>query len=381
MSYLRRPRCLMFPVKYNKKTKEGAIMQDKDVQNLLGENLEKAITNFSQNQSDKNNYSVLNAIVNGVMKGAEVIAVAGFDNMPDPSKLKGGMELSGLHFIKFNLDDKSYFVMYSSEEKTNAFTCPSMLRCSLYQFLVNAKHEEDLTGIIINPGPENYVMTKDAVIGLLDYIYELNKPYKEIQMTDDIKVNIPKVLEEVDAMPEDPESTRPFVVSGEGMEAVVLMYPIGFNQTMPLDYPRAVIDGIHNCLDENQGLIEVKNGSTKNGYKYLYSIVKTVMQGQGAQYCLAFDIAYREAAIHFQGYFDEKGISGSRDAYVFEIARRENLIDLDNNMLGWSVDPYDADFNRGILRNLSEAEDYDEKFPEHPLSKARSFVKFIVENN
>jgi len=144
-------------------------------QEIFSAKLEQVIAEFCNTQNDDTNYNVLTALVEGVMNEVEVVAAAGFDNMLDPNELKEGMELSGLHFLRYNLEDKSFFVMYSSEAKTQELTCPSMLRCSLYQFLVNAKHEEGLTGVIINPGKENYVMTQDMVKILLDYIYEICK--------------------------------------------------------------------------------------------------------------------------------------------------------------------------------------------------------------
>lgn len=354
---------------------------EKDMQKMFSDNIENAISEFCSEQNDDTNLKVLNAIVAGMMNGVEITAAAGFDNMPDLDALKEGAELSGLHFIKFNYDDKSFFVMYTSDAKIAEFQCPSMLRCGLYNFLVNAKHEEELAGIIINPGKENYVMNKETVIALLDYVYDINKPYQEIEMGDNMVINIPKVLQEVNAMPDDPEGTRPFVLVEENCNSLVIMYPMDIERAMPLEYPQLVIDGIHQCLGENQGLIEVKNGETKSGRKFLYSIVKNVNGGEGVQYCLTFEVEFDENVVHLQCFFDEKGMTGSRDAYVFELARRENKIDIDNNMAGWAEDPYDKEYSNGILRNLSEDEVYDEMFQQHPLSKARSFVRFVLENN
>ena len=46
---------------------------------------------------------------------------------------------------------------------------------------------------------------------------------------------------------------------------------------------------------------------------------------------------------------------------------------------GWTRNPYDESVKDGALMNLSEQEEYDEMFPEHPLSMCRKFVKCIVE--
>ena len=51
------------------------------------------------------------------------------------------------------------------------------------------------------------------------------------------------------------------------------------------------------------------------------------------------------------------------------------------NMDGWFKDPYDKNYKKGILMNLSENMEYDAMFPQHPLSETRNFIKYIIENN
>jgi hypothetical protein len=45
---------------------------------------------------------------------------------------------------------------------------------------------------------------------------------------------------------------------------------------------------------------------------------------------------------------------------------------------GWAFDPYDNNFTRGFLMNLSENSQFDEMFLLHPLSEARKFIKELV---
>jgi hypothetical protein len=54
--------------------------------------------------------------------------------------------------------------------------------------------------------------------------------------------------------------------------------------------PQAVIDGIHNSLGDDQGLVEAEAAILN---KCIYSIVKTKMEPSGVQYCLTlhFDIS------------------------------------------------------------------------------------------
>ena len=44
-------------------------------------------------------------------------------------------------------------------------------------------------------------------------------------------------------------------------------------------------------------------------------------------------------------------------------------------------DPYDSEYREGFLMNFSERDIFDKKFPDHPLSIARKYVKWVLENN
>ena len=51
-----------------------------------------------------------------------------------------------------------------------------------------------------------------------------------------------------------------------------------------------------------------------------------------------------------------------------------------NKLVGWFKDPYDESYTKGVLMNLSEKEEFDEIFPNHPLTEARAFIDFILNN-
>ena len=53
----------------------------------------------------------------------------------------------------------------------------------------------------------------------------------------------------------------------------------------------------------------------------------------------------------------------------------------DNGFTGWSKDLYDPGYSKGIPKNLSEDERFDEMFPTHPLSQLRAFKKTLIEEN
>ena len=169
-------------------------------------------------------------------------------------------------------------------------------------------------------------------------------------------------------------------------EAVCLVMYSGIpsEQSMPFNSKEEVVRGIHSALAEDQGLIEVESGITPAGKKYIFSIVKTLNRGTvGVQYSLVLHIGYfAEHVFQAQAFFDETGYTGGRDASVFAILQSEGKVTVDGqNISGWAVDPYDPQYTRGVLMNMSEKTDYDEVFPNHPLTQARILAKNLIEMN
>lgn len=77
---------------------------------------------------------------------------------------------------------------------------------------------------------------------------------------------------------------------------------------------------------------------------------------------------------------EERGVTGIRDAIVFDqkMATGEVAIDVETkDIREWMRDPYDPSIVDGFARNLSEAEEYDELFPDHPLSRLRPVLKHV----
>lgn len=144
-------------------------------------------------------------------------------------------------------------------------------------------------------------------------------------------------------------------------------------EAMPYD-KGLVIDAVHSFLGEKQGLVEVETGRTARGAQYVYSIVKSAIEPSGMQYIVSANIDHGQTCSVIQGYFEEEGTTGMRDAAVFAMTNA----DIKN---GWFADPYDADFTQGLLMNQAEAREYDVMFPEHPLSMAREFLENVIADN
>ncbi len=195
-----------------------------------------------------------------------------------------------------------------------------------------------------------------------------------------MNLNIPQEFKKMNSMPEDQKDSSAFEKQTASSNCFLMIYPIDNQKAMPYENEKAVVDGIHGALTDTQGLVEVKTGTTKNQKRYVYSIVKSKLEPSGVQYILTMHIDMQDYTINVQAFFNEKGITGGRDTAIMNKMINEEKIALPN-LNGWLKDPYDENYKRGLLMNLSEQSQYDELFPEHPLSEARKFIEYVVESN
>lgn len=197
-----------------------------------------------------------------------------------------------------------------------------------------------------------------------------------------ININLPYEFQPMKSMPEDPKDSVVYGKQTSSATCIAMLYYINKEDAMPYNNEK-IINGIHNTLGDDQGLIEVNSGSTKNNKKYVYSIVKTRKEPSGIQYTLTFQIEMQEGILNIQAFFDEIGVTGQRESIIMAKMINEGKINPinPNEMNAWMKDPYDETYNKGLRMNLAEKEEYDVAFPEHPLSEARNLVKIIIEKN
>ena len=183
--------------------------------------------------------------------------------------------------------------------------------------------------------------------------------------------------------PGDPPHAAFFSMESKVSKDIVQYMPIGKDQSMDYGDLKGLIAGIHGALGETQGLIEVGTGKTGKERDYIYSIVKSALpenRGGGVTYTLCLDVDYPAFCLRVMGFFKESGVTGTRDTAVLELETRKNG-SIEEVMKKWNRDPYDEEYKKGRLMNLSEQREYDELFPAHPLSMLREFTdQFIREN-
>jgi hypothetical protein len=77
----------------------------------------------------------------------------------------------------------------------------------------------------------------------------------------------------------------------------------------------------------------------------------------------------------------ERGMTGVREAIVTGEMLEAGTLTLESYEASWAQDPYDPHYrgvDRSTLRYVSDAEEYDQRFPQHPLSKVRRELRKLL---
>lgn len=157
------------------------------------------------------------------------------------------------------------------------------------------------------------------------------------------------------------------------------VHPCLLNETIA-DKESSIRDFREQTSDK-YGLIEIEEGHTKAGNHFCYNLMKA-HEENGVIYQLTMLVQADSDVMVIACAGIEEGVTGQREAIVFELERRKNNVRFeDDSIVGWNKDPYDENIKTGFLMNLAEQAEYDSMFPSHPLSQLRELVRFIVEKN
>jgi hypothetical protein len=127
--------------------------------------------------------------------------------------------------------------------------------------------------------------------------------------------------------------------------------------------------------DSSLGMIQVDT-ITVDGVPAIKTIFKTPQQPTGMTYIGSITIPFRDFSYVVKIQCPERGTTGIREAIILN---RESIdsSDIESFFDKWAQDPYDAFIKSPLMRNRAEAEEYDAQFPDHPLSRARSFLNQV----
>jgi hypothetical protein len=184
-------------------------------------------------------------------------------------------------------------------------------------------------------------------------------------------------------LPDDPTDAQAFAFKfGDGAAGVLMMHPIPQNRAMPLDQ-QELIDGMRGAnevLSGQAGIIDVDAARTASGIPYVYSLMKIPGEHHGIHYNLTLHLV-GDQTLQIRSGFDEGDLTGMREAFVYEMAQRRDMLQEateDDPTGGWAHDPFDYS-TTGFVMNMSELSDFDEQFPCHPLTMARELLRSIAE--
>lgn len=186
------------------------------------------------------------------------------------------------------------------------------------------------------------------------------------------------------SLPDDPPNTQVFGFKySDGVSGLLMMHTIAPEELMPLDSQK-LIDDLRagpEVSNGQAGFIGVDVSRTASGNPYVYSLMKIPGDHGGVHYNLTLHLI-GDHPMQIRGHFDQGGLTGTREAVVYEMARRQSMIHdptTDDPTGGWAHDPFDYS-THGFVMNMSELPDFDEQFPGHPLSLARELLRNIAES-
>lgn len=105
--------------------------------------------------------------------------------------------------------------------------------------------------------------------------------------------------------------------------------------------------------------------------RILRTIMKFPQQPHGMGYGGLLTIPLMRGCFGINVRCPELGVTGVRDATVWQQFRPPRESDADDPFAGWCEDPYDPSYRGTLLRNRADDEKWDSIFPDHPLSRVR----------
>jgi len=126
-------------------------------------------------------------------------------------------------------------------------------------------------------------------------------------------------------------------------------------------------------IANNMGLIEC-DCCTFSNMPSVYMLAKIPMEPRGFVFVASHTLPRKDHSVVLKYQAMESGITGIREAGVMAMLPTPEIDETTNRIVGWCEDPYDSSLEYSVMRNKADAKEYDEMFPDHPLSRARKFM-------
>lgn len=147
-----------------------------------------------------------------------------------------------------------------------------------------------------------------------------------------------------------------------------------------LPAPLEDVDAVRNAMraragEAGAGIVEV-DVIMLDGLPAVRSIVKKPQQPSGMTYEGALLLPRQPFRFEIKVLCRETGVTGIRDSAVFlrVASEYEGPVGFPDT---WFQDPYDLSFQGPTLRNPADDPEWDERFPDHPLSRCRAHLRML----
>lgn len=125
------------------------------------------------------------------------------------------------------------------------------------------------------------------------------------------------------------------------------------------------------------GVLEVEP-IVVDGLVAVRTLFKAPQQPNGRTYIASLTLPFRDFSYVLKAQCAEQGMTGVRDSIVLDELLVAGAVRFDGEprtAVGWSMDPQVPP--GPLVYNKSEAPEYDARFPEHPLSRARAILRHL----
>lgn len=167
-------------------------------------------------------------------------------------------------------------------------------------------------------------------------------------------------------------------LNAEGTAAISINY-FPAKPDLPSSQDLAVLRPYYRSqiLEVKGGLIEVETLDMQ-GYPSIRTLFKIPQDPTGTTYLGSLTIPFAKCSYVIKIQAAEIENQGQRESNIASrLLMANDIRKKDGKYEDWAADPYSSSFKAGTLMNKSEWPDYDNEFPEHPLTQVRRILKLI----
>jgi hypothetical protein len=132
-------------------------------------------------------------------------------------------------------------------------------------------------------------------------------------------------------------------------------------------------------------VVEYKSVGDKSGrvIKGVAIITKLPQMPSGRSYNGLIFLPFKDFSFSIYMRYEEGGMTGRREAALADVLLEAGEISIDEEagkVTGFEEDLYDPQQRGPLVRNKAEREEYDEQFPQHPLSRLRACMQLVKDS-